>query len=383
MRLVKSFRTERREVDSFDGEVEQMIGITKKQSTHWHTMNSLRGLIFGVVFALIYGVLYYETARGDLSVGDMVMLLTLVQQVAFPMRSLSFFVDNFQKAVANSRDYISAMDEQPEPRPSQAQLTVSQGRVEYQDVHFAYDGGDKVLHDINFVIEPGQKVALVGESGGGKSTIANLLMRLYDPDDGQVSIDGTDTTTVDRSSVRAQIATVFQDASLFSGTIRENIVYARPDATDDEIERAAKHANAWDFINKLPNGLDTEIGERGIKLSGGQKQRVTIARAILKDAPILILDEATSALDSKAEAEVQQALDHLMQGRSTLIIAHRLSTIAGVDTIVTLRDGHVDEVGSPKELAKTDGIYAELLRLQMGSTDKAKSQLAHYDIASS
>lgn len=382
VRLVKSFRTEQRETESFDGEVEQMIDITKEQSTHWHVMNSLRGLLFGVVFALIYGVLFYETARGQLSVGDMVMLLTLVQQVAFPMRSLSFFVDNFQKAVANSRDYISAMHEAPEVDNAESELTIHDGAVEFRDVHFSYEANDKVLHDISFVIQPGQKVALVGESGGGKSTIANLLMRLYDPDDGAITIDGVNTSEVTRTSVREQIATVFQDASLFSGTVRENIVYARPDASDHAIEQAARSANAWDFIQKLPNGLDTEIGERGIKLSGGQKQRVTIARAILKDAPILILDEATSALDSKAEAEVQEALDRLMQGRSTLIIAHRLSTIAGVDTIVTLRDGHVDEVGSPKKLATTDGIYAELLKLQMGSTDKAKSQLAQYDIAS-
>ena len=178
------------------------------------------------------------------------------------------------------------------------------------------------------------------------------------------------------------IATVFQDAALFSGTIRENIAYARPDASSDQIEAAAKAANAYGFIRQLPQGLDTEIGERGIKLSGGQRQRIAIARAILKDAPILILDEATSALDSRAEHEVQTALDRLMKGRTTLIIAHRLSTIANVDTVVTLQNGQVDEVGTPAELAKTGGIYAQLLDLQLGTSKAAKKKLEQFDISS-
>ncbi len=381
IRLVKSFRTEKREKQYFDGEIKEMIGITKEQSSYWHRMNALRGIIFGIVFALIYAVLFYETAQGSLSVGDMVMLLTLIQQVAFPMRNLSFFVDNFQKAVANSRDYLAAMSEQPETDDTKNQLTIKRANIEYDNVTFAYEAGKKVLHQISFTIKPGQKIALVGESGGGKSTIANLLMRLYDPDDGVIRIDGTDIATVSRRSVRESIATVFQDASLFSGTIRENIAYAKTDATDEQIQAAAKAANAWGFIDAFSDGLDTEIGERGIKLSGGQKQRITIARAILKDAPILILDEATSALDSRAEAEVQEALNRLMKNRSTLIIAHRLSTIAHVDTIVTLKDGKIDEVGSPKELASTDGIYAQLLKLQLGSTEEAKKQLAQFDIA--
>lgn len=382
MRLVKSFGSQRRERRFFDGEIAQMIGLTKAQSLHWHGMNALRGAVFGLLFAGIYAVLFYETATGALGLGDMVLLLTLIQQTAFPLRNLSFFVDNYQRAVANSKDFAAAMNEPAERDTASAKLPAVRGEIEYRGVDFAYsDDGKQVLHDISFALKPGKKLALVGESGGGKTTLSNLLMRLYEPTNGAVFIDGTDIATVSKASVRQAIATVFQDAALFSGTIRENILYGRPDASDEQLRAAAKAANALDFIEKLPKGFETEIGERGIKLSGGQKQRLSIARAIVKDAPILILDEATSSLDSKAEHEVQQALDRLMQGRTTLIIAHRLSTIAGVDTIVTLRGGRVDEVGSPAKLAKTDGIYAQLLDLQMGATETAKKHLAKFDIA--
>lgn len=381
MRLVKSFGTQSREAARFDTEMGRMITITADQSRHWHVMNAWRSLAFGVVNAAILCILFVNAAQGSLSIGDMVMLLTLVQQMAFPMRNLCFFVDNYQRAVANSKDFIEALEESPEQDTATHQLAVSQGQVAFRDVDFSYDDKKQVLSNVSFVIEPGQKLALVGESGGGKSTIANLLMRLYDPDAGEICIDGQSIGEVSRASVRAAIATVFQDAALFSGTIRENIAYAQPDATSEAIEKAARAANAWKFIQELPDGIETEIGERGIKLSGGQKQRISIARALLKDAPILILDEATSALDSKAEREVQQALDRLMKHRTTLIIAHRLSTIANVDTIVTLANGRIDEVGTPRELAVSGGIYAELLSLQLGATEEAKKRLAKYDIA--
>ena len=382
MRLVKSFGTEKRELSKFDHEVGQMVGLNSKQSKWWHSMNALRSTIFGIIFAAIYGVLFYETARGQFSVGDMVLLLTLIQQVAFPMRSLSYFVDSYQRAVANSKDYLAAMAEVPETETySDRRLEVKKGEVEYRDISFAYEADKPVLHDISVTLAPGQKAALVGESGGGKTTFSNLLMRLYDADTGRIYIDGMDISQVSRASVREHIATVFQDAALFSGTIRENIAYTRPDATDDEVRQAAKAANALEFIESFPKSFETEIGERGIKLSGGQKQRIAIARALLKDAPILILDEATSSLDSKAEHEVQQALDRLMKGRTTLIIAHRLSTVASVDQIVTIKDGRVDEIGSPPQLAKSGGIYAKLLELQLGATEKAKKQLAEFDIA--
>lgn len=383
VRLVKSFNTEVREQTSFNKRFARMIGITRKQSIYWHKMNALRGTALSVIYALVFGTLFYQASIGVLSIGEMVLLIALVQQISGPMQSMSFFIDRYQRAAANSKDYEEAMMEEPEVRDEQDKvaLTVQRAAVEFSDVDFAYDDKKQVLHRISFAIKPGSKLALVGESGGGKSTIANLLMRLYNPTSGIVKIDGVDIQNVTHGSLRDAIATVFQEASLFSGTVRENIAYAQPDATDSAIQKAAKAANAWDFIQDLPDGLDTEIGERGIKLSGGQKQRIAIARALLKDAPILILDEATSSLDSRSEAVVQEALDRLMEGRTVLIIAHRLSTIAHVDTIVTLRKGRVDEVGSPAKLAKTGGIYAQLLDLQMATTDRAKEKLAEFDMA--
>ena len=381
MRLVKSFGTQKREADAFDSRLGKMVGLTAKQSRHWHVMNALRSLAFGLINAAIMGILFYSAAKGSITIGDMVMLLTLVQQATFPLRNLSFFVDSYQRAIANSKDYIAALEEEPEADESNGKLVVKKGEVEFKDVNFAYEDKKQVLSDISFTVKSGQKLALVGESGGGKSTIANLVMRLYDPTSGQIFIDDQSIADLSRSSVRSNIATVFQESSLFSGTVRENIAYAQPNATSEAVEKAARAANAWKFISELPDGLDTEIGERGIKLSGGQKQRISIARALLKDAPILILDEATSALDSKAEQEVQQALNRLMKNRTTIIIAHRLSTIANVDIIVTLAKGRVDEIGSPKDLAQSGGIYAELLSLQLGSAEEAKKHLAKYDIA--
>ena len=347
-------------------------------------MDMLRSCVQMVIYIAVYGLLFWRAAHGLVSIGDVVLLITLLQQTSQPLQNMSFFVDMYQRAITNSRDYAKAMSEKSEVTSGDGKqvITDTKATVVFRDVCFAYSDGKPVLRRISFTIHPGKKLALVGESGGGKTTIANLLMQLYHPSEGTISINGTSLARLTTSSLRQMIATVFQDAALFSGTIRENIAYARPDASSDQIEAAAKAANAYGFIRQLPQGLDTEIGERGIKLSGGQRQRIAIARAILKDAPILILDEATSALDSRAEHEVQTALDRLMKGRTTLIIAHRLSTIANVDTVVTLQNGQVDEVGTPAELAKTGGIYAQLLELQLGTSKAAKKKLEQFDISS-
>ena len=253
--------------------------------------------------------------------------------------------------------------------------------IAFEDVTFEYLEGEPVLHDVNFAAHEGEKIALVGESGGGKSTIVNLLLGLYPVTQGRLRVCGEELGELDVEKLRATTGVVFQEAALFSGSVYENIAYGKPDATMEEVVAVAKRANAHDFIMKFTDGYDTVIGERGLRLSGGQRQRVAVARAMLKDAPLLILDEATSALDTKAERAVQAGLDQLMVGRTTIMIAHRLSTIAGVDTIITLRDGRVDEIGSPSELAVSGGIYSELLRLTASSSAADRKRLKAFGFA--
>lgn len=382
IRVVKSFIQETLEFRHFERRFQKSVDITGKQSAYWHNMDIARRLVLNVVFFAIFAYLFVETAQAKFTIGEMVLLIQLVSMMRFPIFNMSFIVDSTQRAIAGSKDYFEVMELRPAvaDKAHAPALTVTEGYVEYDDVSFGYNDEDNVLHEVSFAINPGEKVALVGESGGGKTTVTSLLLRLYNTRRGTIRIDGTPIETVRQSSLREHIAVVFQEPALFSGTIRENIAYAKPHADEKEILAAARAANAYDFIMKLEGGLDTEIGERGLKLSGGQKQRIAIARAILKDAPILVLDEATSSLDSRSEHLVQEALDRLMKGRTTLIIAHRLSTIAHVDRIVTLKGGRVDEIGSPAELAKTDGIYAQLLELQTGNTEKAKKALRAYEI---
>lgn len=382
IRIVKSFIQENLEYRRFERKFEETVNITRKQSRYWHNMDILRRSVLNVIFFVIFAYIFVKTTEGIFTIGEMVLLIQLINMMRFPIFNMSFIVDNTQKAISGSRDYFRVMQMQPTiaDKSNASELAVTDGVVRYENVTFGYDDEKTVLNDISFSMKSGEKVALVGQSGEGKTTIANLLMRLYKLKSGKITIDDVDIATVKQKSLRQNIAAVFQDAALFSGTIRENIAYAHPKATETEIIAAAKAANAYGFIKKLEHGFDTEIGERGLKLSGGQKQRIAIARAILKDAPILILDEATSSLDNKAERLVQGALERLMRGRTTLIIAHRLSTIANVDKIITLKNGRVDEVGTPDELAETDGIYSELLSLQETDTERNKKRLKQFEI---
>lgn len=398
VKVTKSFVAEARELASFGSRYRTVVDTTKPQSRWWHSMDTARGAAMALIFLGIYGLIFWRTLEGHFSIGDMVMLLQLVNMAKQPVFMMSWIVDVSQRAIAGSKDYFKVMEEVPEPTvnpqlvaaaetsdvpeldltPAEP-LRPTEGPVfAFEDVSFSYESDKPVVADITFAAQEGHKVALVGESGGGKSTLVNLLLGLYQPTEGKLTVLGHDTAELTAERLRASVGVVFQESYLFSGTIRENIAYGKPGATMEEIVGVAKRANAHGFIEEFPDGYDTVIGERGLKLSGGQKQRVAVARAMLKDAPILVLDEATSALDTKAERAVQAGLDELMKDRTTLIIAHRLSTIADVDTIITLDRGRISEIGSPAELAQSGGIYAELLRLTQSASAADRQRLKKY-----
>ncbi|MBP7857734.1 ABC transporter ATP-binding protein [Candidatus Saccharibacteria bacterium] len=381
IKVVKSFGQEARELTHFKTRYQRIVDTTWPQSKLWHGQDFIRRLVLNIIFLAVYAYICLEAVHGHYSLGTMVLLLQYAALIRMPIFSISFIVDQSQRAVANTRDYFAAMDEATESAATDkgVQLKVTAGEVKFTDVIFGYEVKRPVLDGLSFTLQPGTKTALVGESGEGKTTITNLLLGLYVPQSGSIAIDDQDITRSTRASLRAASAVVFQEPALFSGTVYENIAYGNPRASKRDVETAAKAANAHEFITKFEKQYETEIGERGLKLSGGQKQRIAIARALLKDAPILILDEATSSLDSKSEHLVHQALERLMQGRTTLIIAHRLSTIQSVDTIITLKQGCVDEQGSPEALARTGGIYAELLSLQ--TAPSGAERLKSYDIA--
>lgn len=390
IRVVKSFVRERSELEDFRRRFWSTDATTRAQSTHWHRMDVIRRAVLNLVFFGIYVIIFVRTVQGAFTLGEMVLLVQLMSMAKAPVESMSWVIDSSQRAIAGSKDYFRVMETEVDPR-TEAMLARAEDDVpppaiepvpgapvvRFRDVSFAYEDGEDVLHGIDFSVARGEKVALVGESGGGKSTIVNLLLGLYEPRAGEIEVVGRTSTELPLDELRSRIGVVFQDASLFSGTLRENIAYGRPGASDEEVADAARRANADGFVRRFPGGYEQVIGERGLKLSGGQRQRIAVARAILKDAPVLVLDEATSALDTKAERQVQKGLDELMEGRTSLIIAHRLSTIAAVDRIITLEDGRIDEIGTPAELAASGGIYAQLLDLQNSGDRK---RLARFDI---
>ncbi|WP_312336708.1 ABC transporter ATP-binding protein [Anaerospora hongkongensis] len=366
IRVIKSFAREDYETNRFKQENFFNFRAQMKTSQLLATLTPVIEFLsaIGVTVIIWYGGM--EVINGNLTSGALIAFLIYVVNLSNPVKRLSKVYGNIQKSLAAAERVFEILDTEPDIKdmPGAVDLPVVEGRVTLQQVSFAYSPGQYALREVSLEVKPGQTVAIVGPSGAGKTTIANLLPRFYEVTEGSILVDGKDIRMVTMQSLRQQIGIVPQETVLFNGTVYDNILYGRLDATEAEVIAAAKAANAHSFIDKMPDKYQTQIGERGAKLSGGQRQRISIARAILKDPRILVLDEATSALDTESEKLVQQALDKLMIGRTSFVIAHRLSTVQRADMIVVLDKGRIVEQGTHNELLASGGLYSTLYQVQ-------------------
>jgi ABC-type multidrug transport system fused ATPase/permease subunit len=371
IRVIKAFSQECRESRRWRDRVASHHGAQLTALRVWGRYNPSLALLNGLGGVMVLGVGARMVMAGQLTLGALFAFLSYVAMFYQPIRALVTVSETLQSALATSERLFEILDEAPDVQdaPDAAALPPLRGHVVFHKVSFRYGTGEEVLTGIDLEVRPGELVALVGRSGAGKTTLVNLLARFYDPTGGRITVDGYDLRAVRQRSLRAQVAMVLQDTFLFNGTVAENIAYGKPEASEEEIERAARLANAHGYIQELPDGYETQIGERGVKLSGGQKQRIAIARAVLADPAILILDEATSSVDSESEMLIQQAMERVMRGRTTFVIAHRLSTVRHADKIVALEDGRVAEVGSHDSLLRQDGVYRQLHELQYALTE--------------
>ena len=366
IRTAKAFANEQQESDKFD-QANELFRSSKVE--YYKTMGLfMSGMEFttGIVHVLVIAVGGLLIMDGKMDYVDLVTFSLYVSTFVTPVRKLAQFSEMYMQGSAGFSRFLEIMRTEPgiKDKPGAKEMGPVRGEIEYKDVSFDYGNGIPVLSHIDLHVNPGECLAVVGPSGGGKTTLCQLLPRFYDVCGGSVSVDGVDVRDVTQSSLRRNIGIIQQDVFMFAGTIRENIRYGRPDATDEEIVQAAVRAEIHNEIMEMPDGYDSYIGERGVMLSGGQKQRLSIARVFLKNPKILILDEATSALDTVTEQRIQASLDQLSQGRTTIIIAHRLSTIKNADVIAVVEGEHIVEMGSHKELVDKDGIYAALCRAQ-------------------
>lgn len=373
IRVTKAYTNSAKEIEKFkkgDEEFVDSSGRAYSAMAKFFASTSFVTDVFNVIILIAGGIFLYA---GKISFGDYSTFIISVNLFIRPVNTLISFMEQFQNGVSGFKRFVEIMDEEPETDSPNARILENvNGEIEFRNVSYSYDETKEVLHNINLKLTKGCKLALVGPSGGGKTTLCHLLPNFYKlegEDSGAILIDGIDIRDITLDSLRKNIGIVQQDVFLFVGTIKENIIYGKPDATDEEIVEAAKKANIHDYIMTLENGYDTQIGERGVKLSGGQKQRLSIARVFLKDPAILILDEATSALDNTTEVLIQQSLDELCKGRTTLVVAHRLSTIRNADEIAVVMDGKITERGTHDELIAANGTYKSLYKLQFRDND--------------
>jgi subfamily B ATP-binding cassette protein MsbA len=369
IRVVKSYVREDWELRRYDDALRGVVAAGSRLALWRAGFGALMGFLgFGAIAALLWYT-GHQVIDGTLGIGTLTGFLLYGVAIGASLGTLASLYGQFREGTGAVARVFELIDLRPTvlDRPGAVPLGRIHGRIEFEQVHFAYQAGQPVLHDIFIDIAAGEVLALVGPSGSGKTTLVGLIPRLWDVTGGAVRVDGHDVRDVSVESLRGRIGLVPQEATLFGGTIAENIRYGRLDATDAELVEAARAANALEFIERMPEGFDTVVGDRGMRLSGGQRQRVAIARAILKDPPILLLDEATSSLDNESERLVQEALERLKVGRTTIIIAHRLSTIRAADRIAVLDDGWLVELGTQEALLARDGLYARLHRMQFAA----------------
>lgn len=363
VKVVKSFANEDVEIEKFQKGNKKFLDIKSETYSSMAGFNTITKAFDGIMYIIVvlFGGLFL--VEGKMSSGDIVAFILYVQTLLTTVRRIVEFTEQFQRGMTGIERFTEIMDQDIEIFDDEDAVDLEnvKGEIEIKNVSFKYNNNNEnVLNNISFTINPGQKVALVGPSGGGKTTLCNLIPRFYDVEDGEILVEGIDVRKIKLQSLRSNIGMVQQDVYLFSGTVRENILYGKPDATEQEIIDAAKAAGAYDFIMNLENGFDTYVGERGVMLSGGQKQRISIARVFLKNPPILILDEATSALDNKSEFIVQESLENLAKGRSSLTIAHRLTTVQNADLILVLTEEGIIERGTHQQLMEKRGYYYNL-----------------------
>jgi len=380
IKLVKSFSSQLSEYSFVSKNLKTINDIYANQSWTFHKFDFARNLSLIIILLGVSLVAFNSAFQGAITIGTLVLILQLVDQARRPLFAMSFILTNIQQAEAGSKEYfeVLALKSTENYKNGEKVKIEKNPTIEFKDVVFKYEKSQNVLDRVSFKVKPREKIALVGHSGQGKTTIVNLICKFYDPTGGDILLSGKNYKKLTHQQVRAQIAFVFQESELFSTSIAKNIAYGKPNAKKDEIAKAVKLANAWDFVQKLPQGADTEVGERGIRLSGGQKQRIQIARAILKNAPILILDEATSSLDAKSEKEVHVALENLMQNKLVIIIAHRFSTIQNVNKVIVIDEGKIVDSGTPQELSAHKGIYADLLHYQIEGNKKLLEKFEIY-----
>lgn len=365
IRVTKAFNNSEIESEKFEEGNKKFVHARTdayKAMGQFHSGTSFINDVFNVVVLIAGG---FFLSKGFIQVGDYTAFTISVGLFIGPVMTLIGFMEQYQNGVTGFQRFLEIMDAEPEKDdPNAEEMKVAEGHIEFKNVNYSYSEGEEVLKNVSLDIKKGEKFALVGPSGGGKTTICHLIPHFYDVKDGQILIDGKDINKITRSSLRANIGIVQQDVYLFNASIRDNILYGRPGATEEEVIEAAKRANIHNYIMSMPNGYDTVIGERGVKLSGGQKQRLSIARVFLKDPAILILDEATSALDNTTEILIQNSLDELCKGRTTIVVAHRLSTVKNADEIAVVSDGKIIEQGPHDSLIAMNGVYANLYKLQ-------------------